>query len=223
MTDRELKKNLKKLGMVVVLILLIIGGMAFYTLIDQKAELSIYTNVGYVDNLQALGIEENEFKEYLAVFGNLMDNEYNENQRLLNMATHFMENLYSSYEVQTDENGFKSYDADRIKDIAKEVTGTYIKENIEEGEIYLYNKEKNAYMQNQVINRITYCTEIKEITKQDDKIEVIYELAIMTKEQLVEYQTGQAVEFETRTIKAFVMNNRDYEYSKYFVSEIEEI
>ena len=44
MTDRELKKNLKKLGIVLSVLLVLVGGLAIFTLKNEKAELSIYTN-----------------------------------------------------------------------------------------------------------------------------------------------------------------------------------
>ncbi len=223
MTDKELKKQFKKFGIILGIILLFIIVLAIYTLGGKKAELSVYTNAEYSDNLQTLGIDENEFKEYLSVFGNLMDSQYNENQRKLNMATNFMENLYSSNELSVSEKEKKSYDANHINNIIKEVQGTYIKTSIEDNEFYEYHPEDNTYLQKQERNRISHCTEIHNIEKKRDQIEVTYSIHIMNKEQLAEYITGQATNFETHKIKAVIMVNTDYEYSKYFVSTIEKI
>ena len=64
--------------------------------------------------------------------------------------------------------------------------------------------------------------DITEISKTEDKIDVTYELAFMTKEQMADYMTGKDVDIETKTINAVILYNTDYMYSKYFVSSIEE-
>lgn len=223
MTDRELKKRLKKLGIAFLLAFVVIIMLLIYILGSTKAKLSIYTSSEVTNNLQALGIEDEEFKQYLSVVGNLVDENYSQSQRILNTTIYFINNMCSSYEVQTNENGLKIYDAEVVNEIAKEINGAYVKEGFETGESYTYHKEQNIYEQNKELDKNPYCIEIKEIAKNGDKIEVTYELAIMTSEQMAEYMTGKELEFETHTVKAIIMNNTNYKYSKYFVSSIEEI
>lgn len=224
MTDRELKKSLKKLGIILCLIVVLVILLLIYTLGNRKADLSIYANAEYRDNLQVLGMDEKEFKEYLSLFGYLVDSQCkDENQRVLNMATNFMENMCSSYEPQTNEQGMLIYDADTIHQIIKEIEGTYLKTSLKVEEGYTYLPENNTYVQNQAMDRMTNCTQIKEIQKKGDEIEVTYEWMILTKEQMAEFKTGQKSDFETHTIQAIILNNPEYEYSKYFVSKIEEI
>lgn len=220
MTDRELKKNLKKLGIVLCVLLVLVGGLAIFTLKNEKAELSIYTNAEYTDNLQALGIEEKEFREYLSVFGNLVAENDSQKEKAMNMAVHFLENM-SSYEVQTDENGWKTYEAEVVDKIVQEVVGDFIKEEINSSEIYEFRKAENEYVQKKDLEKNPYCVEIKEVSKKEEKIEVVYELAMMTKEQMAEYLTGQKEDLQTQTVKLELINNKEYEYSKYFVSHME--
>ncbi len=222
MTDRELKKNLKKLGIVLSVLLILVGGLAVYTLRDKKAELSIYTNAEYTENLQALGMNEKELKEYLSVFGNLIDEKDNEKEKTMNMVVHFLENM-SSYEVQVDENSWKIYDAELVDKIAQEVAGDFVKEEINQSQIYEFRKAENQYVQKQNLEKIPYCVEIKEVSKKEDKIEVVYLLAMMTKEQMADYLTGQKSDLQTDTVKLELMKNQEYEYSKYFVSSIEKL
>lgn len=222
MTDRELKKNLKKLGIALTLILVLIGGLVIYTLKDKKAELSIYTNAEYTDNLQALGINEKEFKEYLSIFGNLVDSQYSQKEKTMNMAVHFLETM-SSYEIEVDENGWKIYESEFVDKVTQEVAGSFIKEEINQSPIYEFRKDENQYVQKQDLDKIPYCVEIKEVSKKEDKIEVVYMLAMMTKEQMADYLTGQKSDLQADTIKLELMKNQEYEYSKYFVSSIEEI
>ena len=205
MTDRELKKNLKKLGIVLSVLLILVGGLAVYTLRDKKAELSIYTNAEYTENLQALGMNEKELKEYLSVFGNLIDEKDNEKEKTMNMVVHFLENM-SSYEVQVDENSWKIYDAELVDKIAQEVAGDFVKEEINQSQIYEFRKAENQYVQKQNLEKIPYCVEIKEVSKKEDKIEVVYLLAMMTKEQMADYLTGQKSDLQTDTVKLELMN-----------------
>lgn len=95
-------------------------------------------------------------------------------------------------------------------------------ENMELGESYTYQKETNSYIQNQA-KKNPYCMQINEISKNGEQIEVTYELAFMTPEQLTEYMIGKDIPLETKKVKASIMNNTDYQYAKYFVSKIENI
>ncbi len=221
MTDTELKKYMKRLVIVLLLLIICMAALSVYVLGGQKAELSLYTNVNETDNLQTLGIDEAEFREYLAVFGNLVNPQNDENQRKLNMATNFIENLHTSSELQNDETSLKSYMTEEIHAIIKEVEGTNLTSPIEGGEIYKYVPEENKYQQCQDLEKMMCCIKIKSIEKQKEAIEVIYELGIMTKEQMAQYETGQPVEFETHQVKAMITINENYEYSKYFVNKIE--
>lgn len=220
MTDKELKKRLNKLLLISVLIVVVLIALGVYILGSRKAELSIYTNAEYTDNLQALGINEEEFKQYLAVFGNLVSDSQDQTEKTLDMTIDFMTNLYSSYEVEINENGSKTYDAELISKISTELAGSYLSENMDEGQRYTYQKETNTYIQNQD-KKNPYCTKIDEISKNGEQIEVTYELAFMSPEQMAEFMTGKDMSFETQKVKAVIMNNTDYQYAKYFVSKIE--
>lgn len=223
MTDRELKKSLKKLGIILILMFVIIIILSVYTLGSTKATLSIYDNSGYENSVQTFGINEDEFKQYLSMVGNLISDGANENLKTMNMATYFVDNMCASYEVEKNENGLKYYDADVINKVAEEVQGVYIKESLDAGSSYTYNKEQNIYVQNSESGKIPYCINIENISKNGEKIEVTYKLAMMTSDQMAKYLTGQDVDFGTYTVKAVVMINENYEYSKYFVSSIEKI
>lgn len=224
MTSRELKKCLKKLAFGLIFIILLIVILLIYTLGGKKAELSIYTNSGYVENnLQALGINENEIKQYLSIFGNCIDPQENETQKMLNMATNFIKDMCSFYEVQTNENGLNIYDADIVNQVVREVKGTDLAQDFEKNESYAFDQKQNVYIQNQNLDDILYCTEIQDTKKQDNEIEITYCLANMTEEQMAKYQMGQEVQYEKRTIKVMIKKNENYEYSKYSIIHIEEI
>lgn len=223
MTDRELKKHLKKLGIALGCMLVLIAILSVYTLGSTKADLSIYDKSEYADSVKVLGLNEEEIKQYLSIFGNLMQTENsNEDLQMLNMATHFMDMMCSDYEVKTNENGLKVYDADVVKEVIKEMKGECVKEGIDLGKIYTYNKEENTYTKNEISEKNPYCLQIENITKDVDKVEITYQLAMLTDEQMADYKLGKEIEVEKKTIKVTILNNTEYEYAKYFVSSIEQ-
>ena len=221
MTDKELKKSLKKLGIILILVIILILLLSFYTLSSAKAKLSICSNTDYENSTQALGIEEEELKQYLAAFGFLVKEDLDTDLQTFQMATYFIDHLCAANDTGENENVKKSYDASLINQVVKELNGTFWKDNKDRGEYYLYQKEANNYQQNKVIEEMPYCTKIEKITKQEDKIVISYQLAYMTQEQVAEYITGKEIQVNTQNVQAVIMRNTDYEYAKYFVSKIE--
>lgn len=223
MTDREFKKHLKKLGIALVLMLTLIVILSVYTLGSTKADLSIYDKSEYADSVKVLGLNEEEMKQYLSIFGNLMNTENSdENLQMLNMATNFIDTMCSAYEAETNENGLKIYDADIVHEVIKEMKGEYIKEGLDVGKVYTYNKERNTYTKNETTEKVPYCMQIESIAKNGDKIEITYQLAMLTNEQIADYKLEKELDVEKCDIKVSILNNTDYEYAKYFVSNIEE-
>lgn len=220
MTDRELKKFIKKLGIACIISFVAIIILSVYTLGSTKAKLSIYENNEYSDNLELLGINEEEFKQYLAVFGNLLLEDNDENIKNLDLVTEFIDCMYPTYEGEVSE---KTYDSAIVTEVAKEIRGTVIDKKVGFGESYTYNQENNVYTKHKKTDRILHCIHIEEISKKDEKIEVIYKLAEMTSKQMSEYLVGKETDFEEYKVKATVMINSEYQYSKYFVSNIEDM
>ena len=107
MTDRELKKFIKKLGIACIISFLAIIILSVYTVGSTKAKLSIYENDELSDNLELFGLHEDEFKQYLALFGNLIQDEKNENIQNLDLVTGFIDYMYPTYDGQSTD---KSYD-----------------------------------------------------------------------------------------------------------------
>jgi hypothetical protein len=219
MTDKQLKNNLKKLRNIIIIIIIFIIFFVAKIFYSKKTELSICANVNDY-NLESFGINQDEFEKYLSIFGNLIDEKYNEKQRKLNMAINFIENMYSSYEVIIDDNGLKIYNSDIVNKIISDVTGSYIEENFADGQNYLYNKEEKYYKQNMPINRIPHFIKIDNISKENDKINVIYTVGFFTNEEFASYMIGEGIKFEKYKVQAIIMENKDYEYSKYFVNDI---
>lgn len=222
MTDRELKKQLKKLAIAFLGMMLLLIALSVYTLGSTKAELSLYTQSEKADYIKILGLNEDELKQYLSVVSNLgIDSQKNEGIKMLDMATNFIDTMCSAYEAQTNENGQRYYDASIIDQVIKEINGKFIKTRNSLEDRYIYSKEENSYIQNKVSDKTPYCLQIEEIVPEGDNMKVTYQLAYMTDSQMAEYRTGKEVDLEIYTIEATLLKNTDYEYSKYFLSDLE--
>ncbi len=219
MTDIQLKKHFKKLVIVLILATILMLVLAMYVLGNTKAKLSIYTSAESENKLQALGINEEEFKQYLSIASYMVEDASSE--KMLKMASDFIDTLCSAYEAEVTEDGTKSYEKEIVNQVLKEMTGNYIKEDIDKSEYYIYNGQANVYTKMKDFEEKPYCVEIEDISKSDNKIEVCYKLAIFNQEQMAEYATTQEVLTETKKVKAVIICNTDYQYSKYFVSQIE--
>lgn len=218
MTDLQFKKRLKKFVPIPILLILGIIALSIYILGSNKAELSIYTSAETENKLQALGINEEEFKQYLSIAGYMLNDS---NEEKLKLAANFIDTLCSAYEAEVAEDGSKNYEKEMMNQVLKEMTGDYIKEDIDISQYYTYDEQTTVYTQIKNFEEKPYCIEIEDISKNDDKIEVRYKLAILNNEQMAEYANNQEMQVETRKVKAVIICNSDYQYSKYFVSQVE--
>lgn len=219
MTDIQLKKRFKKLVFVLIFAIAAMLVLAMYVLANTKAELSIYTSAESENKLQALGINEEEFKQYLSIAGHMLED--GSNDKILKMASGFIDTLCSAYEAEMAENGVKTYDKEIVNQVLKELCGDYIKQEIQKSGYYAYDGQANAYTKIKDFEEKPYCVEIEDISKNDNKIEVHYKMAIFNQEQMAEYAINQELQVETKQVKAVIICNTDYQYSKYFVSTVE--
>lgn len=202
MTDKELKKNIKKIGIISLSIIIIIIVLTIYILGFHKAELSVCNADEYENDLRMLGIDETEFKEYLSIFANYVDFEESNNVTNLDTVTGFIDKMTA---VNQEEFDSKSYDASVIDKVAEELNGSYIEKDIDANEKYSYDLQNNLLIKNVEENQFPSCKEIKEVVQNGEKIEVEY---IVEKDG------------KDKKIKAVIMKNNNYEYSKYFLVSI---
>lgn len=204
MTDKELKNNIKKISIIASFILIVITVLTIYTLGFYKADLSVCSSENYEDDLRALGIEETEFREYLSVFSNLLNDNEDENITILDTVTIFIDRMIAIYQENTNA---KTYDSKMLNQVAEELNGAYIDKNIAANEKYFYDADNKIYIKNEEEKEFPICKEIKEISQNGEKIEVEYTVEQNKKE---------------KNIKAIIMKNSNFEYSKYFLVSIEE-
>ena len=224
--------------------LIIIIGILLYVFNSKKANPDFYsellssadTETSNIDvaeiSLEAKGIDKEEFENYLSMFSHLFYEGYYKDYELtqeelkdtqnMNMAIDFLDILYL-YEGEKDEQGIIAYEVEKVNNIVKEMTGTYIYKKLDVKNIYSYDETKNVYIPNLQDNINTLLISMDELEKKDEKIEVIYKVAFAKESEKQKYLEGQKVELETYNIKATILENKDYEFSKYYVSSIKQI
>ncbi len=221
MTDKDLKKHLRKLAIAFLLIILLVIVLSVYTLGSTKANLSIYDQSEYSDNVKVLGMNEEELKQYLSIIGNLIrEDQPNENVKKLDLATNFIDTMCSAYEVEINESGQKCYDVKVVNQVLKELNAGIVRveASLESG--YSYDVEKNVYSKTKTSEITPYCLKIDAITKKEEKMEIAYQLAFMTDTQMAEYSTGKEIDLKIHQVKVVILKNDNYEFSKYFLYEI---
>lgn len=196
--------------------LILIIAMAIYVFYPNKSTLSVYSDEENI-SLEKDGIKTEEFNKYLLSISLLVNEEYEdkygveeiENIRMLDTAISYIHTLEETPVL--NEDGNYEYDANIINKIIQEMNGLNIEKNIPVGNKYTYNEEKNMYIVSESNETIT-CTniEIIEFSKKDNKIELVYKCNLGEKNS-------------NYKIKAILVENSSYEYSKYFVNTIEKI
>lgn len=223
MTDKELKKSLKKLIKIFILMIFIIILLNAYIFSSKKATLSIYENTEYANSVEIFGIDKEELEKYLSIFGVALENdEKNDNVIALNLATKFIDDMLVDFDDENDTQD-NVYDADLVNQIAKEIKGIYLSKKTDIGKNYVYNFNEKQYVKNISFDKIPYCIEIEDVVKNEEKIDITYKLANLTSEQLAKYKIEKNIEFEFERIKVSILKNEEYEYSKYYLYSIEKI
>lgn len=238
MNNEQFKFGIKVTVAIFIIIIVIIIGVLIYVFNPHNAEVNIYSEIlSNIENdnkiseisLETKGIDKQEFESYLSSFALL---EYNKNLELsdeeaknigmINAAANFLDIVYLKEEQLEDESQI-SYEADKVNKIIREMNGEYIEKNINVSKIYTFNEEQNTYslQSSDKINSIFI--NLDEVTKTEDKIQVIYEVIFPTEEEYINYTEKKPVEIETYKIRATLLENEEYEYSKYYVSSINTI
>ncbi len=229
MSEEEFKKALKKTGIISCIFIVIMILLVYTVFHKSKIELTMNDMQDGII-VESIGIKEDLLKQYLSVFGLLVNDAYEqekdvkeiENTRALDMAISYMNTMYDYIETKNNAT-MEEYDATEIHDIIQEVQGTYIEKNIISHK-YAYNEIDNAYTivdGEQFINGC--CTNIQDIQKKDDKITITYDCIFPNENELRQYTAGETISIETYTIKVILVENNEYDYSKYFVNHIEKV
>lgn len=236
MNNDEFKAGMKITIVATLIVIGIIIGFLIFVFSAKKTETDIYSeilsntskNANDIDvseiSLETKGIDKTEFESYLKLFGYLvrqypeLTEKEEKNTLMIDAAVRLLNTVYT-YEYS--EDGVTVFEADKINQIVKEMNGEYVSKNLEVENRYKYDEEKNVYIpQIQEFSDCLYL-ETASIKKDDDKIQAEFKVAFPNETEMSNYTNKLPVELETYTVKAVVLENLEYEYSKYYVSSIE--
>lgn len=239
MNNEEFKLGIKTTITITLIIIGIIIGVLIYVFSSRNTEADIYaeilsnttkdlnsTSVSEI-SLETKGIDKEEFESYLKLFGHLVK-EYPElvekeekHTLMLDAAVELLNTMYTYEENNVNEN--LVLEADKINKIVREMNGEYINKKLNVKNRYKYDEEKNEYIVQ--ANDFNECLLIEtlNIVKEDEKIEAEFKVAFPDEKSFSDYTNNLPVEMQTYTVKAVILENSEYEYSKYYVSNIDVI
>lgn len=236
MNNDQFKFGIKLTITICILVFIIIIGLFIYIFHSNKATPDIYSEIlsntskdaNLIDiseiSLESKGINKEEFENYLSLFGRqvreyyTLEDKEEKNTLMLDSAVSFLTTLYMNEHV---EDGILTYEADKINKIVTEMNGIYINKKLDVTEIYKYDEEKNVYIPQQLESPGYLYIETVDINKIEDRIEAEFKVAFPEETDALKYNNNEQVKIETYTVKAVILENEEYEYSKYYVSSLE--
>lgn len=161
---------------------------------------------------------DDELRQYLEVFALLIQEENPVSEKQLETTIGFLNQIFWYEPVQTEE-GYVCYDEQTVKNVARELLGIA---NLETGEEIILDDKYNSYRYaNSSEFLVGKCMEIINVNKKDNNYEIEYTCTFPGENGLYELSEGNEISLTTYKIKAELQKNESYEYSKYYLKNIE--
>jgi len=198
------------------LVLLAVGILTIYVLRIKDNNTSILDVSGTTIKEQLEN--DDEFKQYLEVFALAVQEERVILEKHLETVIGFLNQIMWYETVPTDEE-YVCYDKNTVENVAKELLGITI---LETGEDIVLDEKYNAY-------RYVYgkeflsakCMDIISVSRKDDIYNVEYTCTFPGESELYELAEENNIVLNTYKIRATIQQNEKYEYSKYYLKNIE--
>lgn len=238
MNDIKFKKGVKRsfklffVGIVVILLMLI------YISISPKSKKTIYDEYNVSDDmatgvskvyLETKGIKKEELEKYLSVAAILTrdnvnkDIEEKENYIYMQTVINFLSDITGNELEENDETEEVTIEAKKVEDILKEFNAKYIKNNLNVTNFFEYVEDElgnKYYLVKNQEDFVSYLIEISDVQISGDLIEVTFKNVFGTNEEITKLMNNEKVSLDTYEYKAIIKENLEYEYSKYYISEI---
>lgn len=169
-------------------------------------------------NVEAQFKNNEELKQYLQVFALMVQEEKATEAKHLETSIGFLNQIFWYEPINTKE-GYACYEEEIIKNVAREMLGVFVLETSEE---IIYDSEYKGYryaLAGEFLNG--KCMDISNVNKQDEIYEIEYTCTFPGESGLYELSEGKSINLTTYTIKAILQKNENYEYSKYYLKNIE--
>ena len=238
MNDEELKRKTKRsvILFVIGIIIIIIG--AIYISVSPNSKKNIYEEYNAESEitagvskvyLQTKGINKEEIEKYLSVSAilrrvdlptDIIEAE-KDNYKYMLVSTSFIKDVLGEEFLVSETDNFNVVDATKVNSILKELFGKYIQNNLNVTNYYEYNEENVEYSIKGAEDCFSYLVELSELEVNNGLIEVKFKNVFGNNEEITKYINGEKVSLETYELKASLMENETYDYSKYYINNIE--
>lgn len=238
MNDEELKKKVKRSVIIFAIGLIIIVIGVIYIMASPTSKKNIYEE--YNSNteltagvskvfLETKGINKEELEKYLSVAAILRRTEVptdvldaeKDNYKYMLVTANFIKDVLGE-ELTLNETDNISYVEDtKINNILKELFGKYIQDNLNVTNYFEYNAEEAKYVVKNTEDYFSYLVELSEVEVNDSLIEIKFKNVFGNNEEITKFINNENVSLETYEFKATLMENEEYEYSKYYINNIE--
>ena len=169
-------------------------------------------------NVEAQFENDDELKQYLQVFALMVQEETANKAKQVETCIGFLNQIFWYESINTHE-GYACYEEQIIKNVAREMLGVSMLETSEE---IIYDSEYKGYRYALAEEFLKgKCMDIININKQDETYEIEYTCTFPGESGLYELAEGNPINLNTYKIKATLQKNEKYEYSKYYLKNVE--
>lgn len=218
MDDKQFSIGLKISITVACILLILIGILVVNTIKSKDNTSSVLEEVSNIDSALSEADME-EIKQYLDVYSLLVQEENPTTTENLETIISFLNTIFWYEPVSIGENLMAGYEKNVVQTVAIELLGTT---NIPTSEDLILDNENNVYryaLGGEFMSG--KCMNIKDISMNNNIYEITYESTFPGENEAYEMAEGKEVELNTYTIKIKLEKNKNYEYSKYCLKNIE--
>lgn len=217
MNDEQFGIGIKISIIITCVILLMLGILVTDVLKTKDTSGSILDDVASTTG-EAQIEDDEEFKQYLQVMALMVQDEAPTKAKHIATTIGFLNQIFW-YETLGLEDGYVCYDQETVKKVAIELLGTSILETSEE---IIFDEKYQAYRYAEGGEFIVAeCMDILNVSKKDNIYEVEYICTFPGESGAYELSEGNEISLATYKIKAILQKNEKYEYSKYYLKNIE--
>lgn len=207
-----------KISIIITCIVLAVGIIVLVNVLKvNNTSSSVLEDVSKT-NVEAQFENDDELKQYLQVGALMVQEESINNAKHLETSIGFLNQIFWYEPISTNE-GYVCYEEQIIKSVARELLGVSI---IETSEKIIYDSEYKGYRYSEAGEFLNgKCMDIININKQDETYEIEYTCTFPGESGFYELAEGNPINLNTYKIKATLQKNENYEYSKYYLKNIE--
>lgn len=239
MNDDKFKKGIRRSFVLFFIGIIFIIIMVLYISISPNLKKTIYDEYSASEEqsaevskifLETKGVNKEELEKYLSVGAILKREEFPndvaevDNYKYMLLALNFLNDVKGEGTESDEEKEVVTVDAEKIEKVLKELNGKFVKDNLNVTGYYEFAQNENGldiYNIKMNENFMSYLVEFSEAEFKDDIIEVRFKNVFGTNEEISKLINNEKVSLKTYEYKAIIKENLTYDYSKYYINNVE--